>query len=140
MKSFLLTVIYLYTLIVSVSVTARRAGSFTSSWTRPAGYPLHRSSSSQYRVNISALLLALLPFYTYAHALVTYCVLLYSRKVYALYDASTNTQREMIPFDTPKTDLTFTLLFSWIVTFLCIFKGIKSSGKVKENISHLGLL
>ena len=34
---------------------------------------------------------------------------------------------------TVKWDLCLCLLFSWIVVFLCIWKGVKSSGKVRTN-------
>ena len=33
---------------------------------------------------------------------------------------------------TPKWDITLCLLLAWIVVFLCICKGIRSSGKVMQ--------
>ena len=34
---------------------------------------------------------------------------------------------------TPKWDITLCLLLAWIVVFLCICKGIRSSGKVSNQ-------
>lgn len=33
-------------------------------------------------------------------------------------------------FGTPKWDLVFIALFAWVVVYFCIWKGVKSSGKV----------
>ena len=35
---------------------------------------------------------------------------------------------------TPKWDITLCLLLAWIVVFLCICKGIRSSGKVMLTV------
>ena len=39
---------------------------------------------------------------------------------------------------TPKWDITLCLLLAWIVVFLCICKGIRSSGKV-SNLGTVSL-
>lgn len=36
-----------------------------------------------------------------------------------------------------KTDLALCLLVAWVIVYLCIMKGIKSSGKVERNLQHL---
>ncbi|XP_067929666.1 sodium-dependent proline transporter-like [Watersipora subatra] len=53
----------------------------------------------------------------------------FNRKMYSIYTED-NIQRGMTNTGPPKWDLTLTLLLAWIVTYLCICKGIKSSGKV----------
>lgn len=55
--------------------------------------------------------------------------------MYSIYTED-NIQREMTNTGPPKWDLTLTLLFAWIVTYLCICKGIKSSGKVCDSTQH----
>ncbi|KAF6021690.1 hypothetical protein EB796_019999 [Bugula neritina] len=43
---------------------------------------------------------------------------------------NTGVIRPMDDIGAPKWDITLTLLFSWIVVYLCVLKGIKTSGKV----------
>ena len=62
----------------------------------------------------------------------------FSRKMYNIYNVSN--VLEQVPIDHtgyPKWDITLTLLFAWIVAYLCICKGIKTSGKVSiECVNH----
>ena len=58
----------------------------------------------------------------------------YSRKMYNIYNVSSIDEQVPISHTGyPKWDITLTLLFAWIVAYLCICKGIKSSGKVSSK-------
>ena len=60
--------------------------------------------------------------------------------MYNIYVNESNVQREMGNTGTLKWDLTLTLVFAWVVTYLCICKGIKSSGKVSLSIQCIAKL
>lgn len=43
-------------------------------------------------------------------------------------------------FGQPKWDLVLCLMFAWIICFLCLIKGIKSTGKVTIHIGGSDVL
>ncbi|KAF6029115.1 hypothetical protein EB796_012563 [Bugula neritina] len=61
----------------------------------------------------------------------------FNRKMYNIYfDKNSISPRPMENSGLPKWDLTLTLLFTWLITYLCICKGIKSSGKVGFSLPY----
>jgi len=52
------------------------------------------------------------------------------------FDKNSISPRPMENSGLPKWDLTLTLLFTWLITYLCICKGIKSSGKVGFSLPY----